>query len=62
MHLRAAGSPPGQHCLILTVTIHRAVCTWLLPIALDFFPSALIAGSGHAPTLLHGHCGLGGLS
>lgn len=55
MHLRAAGSPAEQHGLIRTVTIHRAMCTRLLSIALDFLPSALIAGSGHAPTLLHGH-------
>lgn len=62
VHSTAAGAPSEQRCLILTVTIYGAVCTRLLPIALDFLPSALVAGSSHAPTLLHWHYDLGGLS
>ena len=55
VHSRATGAHFEQRHTILTVTVHGAVCTWLLPIALDFLPSAFIASSGHAPTLLHGH-------
>ena len=38
------------------------MCAWLFPVAFNFLPSAFIAGSGDAPTLLHWHQNLGGLS
>ena len=52
---RATSASAEQHSMTLTVAIHGTVCTWLLAIALDFLPPALIAGSGDAPTLLHWH-------
>ena len=59
---RGVSAPREQRFMSLTVTIYVAVCTWLLPIAFNFLPSALVAGSGDAPTLLHWHQNLGGLS
>ena len=58
---RGINAPREQRSVSLTVTIYVAVCTWLLPIAFDFFPSAFVAGSGDTPTLLHRHQNLGGL-
>jgi hypothetical protein len=40
----------------LTIAIHRAMGTWLLPIALDFLPSTLITGTRHSPPLLEMCC------
>jgi hypothetical protein len=44
---------------LLTIAIDRAVRTRLFPVAFDFFPTALIAGSGDAASLLHRSGGLG---
>ena len=60
--LRRMSAPGEQRFALLTVTVHSAVCTWLVPIAFNLLPSAFIAGSSHAPTLLHWHQYLGGLS
>ena len=62
IYVRGVSAPGEQRYASLTITIHVAVCTGLLPIAFDFLLSAFIAGSGHAPTLLHWHHILGGLS
>ena len=59
---RGVSASREQRFVSLTITIYVAVCTWLLPIAFDFLPSAFVAGSGDAPTLLHWHQNLGGLS
>ena len=59
---KGVSAPREQRFVSLTVTIYVAVCTWVLPVAFDFLPSAFVAGSGDAPTLLHWQEDLRGLS
>lgn len=43
----------------LTIAVDGAVCTWLLAVALDLFPTTLVAGSGDSTALLERHGGGG---